>query len=93
MSAATPTTRIQARISADLHAMLKRAAELQGCTMTDFVVAAIQDAARQALEQADVIRLSPADQERFARALLSPPKPTAALKRSAARHRKLLRTA
>jgi uncharacterized protein (DUF1778 family) len=84
------TARLEARISTDLHAMLKRAAELQGRTMTDFVVAAVQDAAQRAIEQADVMRLSLADQTCFAQALLSPPKPTPALKRAFARRRKLL---
>ena len=42
------TARLEARISTDLHSMLKRAAELQGRTMTDFVVSAVQDAAQRA---------------------------------------------
>jgi hypothetical protein len=42
--------------------MLKRATELQGRTMTDFVVTAVQDAAQRAIEQAEVIRLPMADQ-------------------------------
>ena len=58
MPAAISTARLEARISTDLHAMLKRAAELQGRTMTDFVVAAVQDATQRAIEQAEVIRLS-----------------------------------
>ena len=45
MPVANSTARLEARISTDLHSMLKRAAELQGRTMTDFVVAAVQDAA------------------------------------------------
>ena len=84
------TARLEARISTDLHTMLKRAAELQGRTMTDFVVAAVQDAAQRAIEQSEVMRLSLADQASFAQALLSPPKPTPALKRAFARRRKLL---
>jgi uncharacterized protein (DUF1778 family) len=91
MATAINTARLEARISADLHAMLKRAAELQGRTMTDFVVAAVQDAAQRAIEQAGVIRLSLADQECFAQALLSPPQPAPALERAFARRRKLLR--
>ncbi len=90
MSAVMSTARLEARISTDLHALLKRAADMQGRTMTDFVVAAVQQAARQAIEQADVIRLSLADQEAFANALLKPPKPNAALKRAFARRRKLI---
>ena len=87
----TPTARLEARISTELHALLKRAAELQGRTMTDFVVSAVQDAAQQAIERAEVVRLSLADQECFAQALLSPPKPAPALERAFARRSKLLR--
>lgn len=90
MSTAVPTARLEARISTDLHSMLKRAAEIQGRTMTDFVVSAVQEAAQQAISQSEVIRLSLADQECFAQALLSPPKPAPALKRAFARHRKLV---
>ncbi|QQD74300.1 DUF1778 domain-containing protein [Acidithiobacillus ferrivorans] len=85
------TARLEARISTDLHSMLKRAAELQGRTMTDFVVTAVQDAAQRAIEQAEIIRLTLVDQECFAQALLSPPQQTPALKRAFARRSKLLR--
>ena len=90
MSTLIPSARLEARISTDLHAMLKRAADLQGRTMTDFVVAAVQQAAQQAIEQAEVIRLTLADQESFANALLAPPKPVPALKRAFTRRRKLI---
>lgn len=86
------TARLEARISADLHATLKRAAEIQGRTMSDFVIASVQEAAQKALEEAEVIRLSLNDQQRFAEAILSPPKPTAALRRAMTRHDKLLRS-
>lgn len=93
MAKANSTARLEARISPDLRTMVKRASELQGRTMTDFVVAAVQDAAQRAIEQAEVIRLSLADQECFAQALLSPPKATPALKRAFARRRKLVAAA
>lgn len=89
---AASTARLEARISTDLHAILKRAAELQGRTMTDFVVAAVQEAAQRAIEQSEIIHLSLADQQCFAQALLSPPQPTQALERAFARRRTLLRT-
>ena len=92
MPAAISTARLEARISTDLHSMLKRAAELQGRTMTDFVVAAVQEAAQRAIEHADVFRLSRADQACFSQALISPPQPTPALERAFARRSKLLRT-
>ncbi len=90
MPAVLSTARLEARISTDLHAMLKRAADIEGRTMTDFVVAAVQQAAQQAIEKAEVIRLSLADQTTFANALLAPPKPSPSLKRAFARRRKLI---
>ena len=92
LTRATSGARLEARISSDLHSLLKRAAELEGRTMTDFVVAAVQSAAQRAVEQAEVIRLSLADQERFAQALLSPPAANPALKKAFARNRKLLQS-
>ena len=85
------TARLQVRISTELHAQLKRAAEWQGRTMTDFVVAAVEQAAQQAIQQSSVIQLSVRDQELFAQALLEPARPTPALKRAFKRQRDLVR--
>lgn len=86
------TARLNLKISKDLHAMIKRAAEIQGCTVTDFVVAAVQEAALAALEEADITRLSIADQSSFTHALMSPPRPNAALTRAFNRRHSLIAT-
>jgi len=69
---------------------VKRAAEIQGRTVTDFVVRTLQIAATQAIVEADLVRLSLSDQQLFAEALISPPEPNAALKRAVDRYNKLL---
>jgi uncharacterized protein (DUF1778 family) len=92
MATAGSTTRLEARISPELHSLLRRAAEIQGRTMTDFVIAAVQDAAHRAIEQHEIIHLAVADQECFARTLLAPPEPTPGLIRAFERRRRLLRT-
>jgi hypothetical protein len=92
MTPAVATARLEARISPELQQLLKRAAQIEGRTLTDFVVAAVQEAAQKTIEQAEVIRLSLEDQQRFAEALLAPPPPSAALQRAIARHDKLLRS-
>lgn len=86
------TARLEARISPELHRTVKRAAEMQGRSLTDFIVTAVQEAAQRAIAEAEVIRLSLEDQQRFAQVLLSPPEPPPALQRAAQRHDKLLRT-
>lgn len=77
-------------ISSDLGAMLHRAATVQGRSIEDFVLSAIWEIAQRVIEQSDVIRLTLEDQERVAKALLSPSKPTPAMERAALRHKELL---
>ena len=84
------TARLDARITPDLQALLRRAAELDGRSVTDFVITAVQAAAEQRIEQAHVIRLSVEDQQAFVNAILDPPEPTPALRRSFRRHRALI---
>jgi len=61
--------------------------------MNDFVVAALHDAARRAIEQTELVRLELQDQQCFAQALMSPPMPVAPLKRAFMRRRTLRRSA
>jgi uncharacterized protein (DUF1778 family) len=89
MARAHPTARLEARLPTDVHALLKRAAEVQGRTLTDFVVAAAHEAACRAIEQADVVRLSVKDQHRVAAAILKPSAPVPALRRAAKRQKTL----
>jgi uncharacterized protein (DUF1778 family) len=89
MNKATPTARLEARLPADIHALLKRAAEIEGRTLTDFVVSAAREAAVRAIEQAEVLRLSAEDQRLIAEAILHPPEPAAALRRALQRRDEL----
>jgi uncharacterized protein (DUF1778 family) len=86
----TRTARIEARIAPDALAIIKRAAELQGRSVSDFVVAAAQEAAQHTIEETQIIRLSVVDQRAFAEAILNPPAPSAALLRAAKAHRRLI---
>jgi uncharacterized protein (DUF1778 family) len=84
--------RLEARVPADVHALLKRAAEIQGRSLTDFVVTAASEAARHAIEDMQVVRLSVEDQRAVFDSILEPPPPTPALRRAFAWHGKLVRT-
>lgn len=82
--------RLQLRITQDLHLSIKHAAEINGRTVTDFVVDALQIAAFKAIDQTDYVRLSAADQVAFANALIKQAKPNVALKRAFANADKFL---
>jgi uncharacterized protein (DUF1778 family) len=85
------TARIEARIAPDALAVVKRAAEIQGRSLSDFVVAAAQEAAHRTIEETHLIRLSVEDQRRFADLLLNPPGPSPALLRAKEAHARLIR--
>jgi uncharacterized protein (DUF1778 family) len=82
------TSRIEARISPDALAIVKRAAEIQGRSVSDFVVAAAQEAAHRTIEETQIIRLSVEDQQAFAEAVLNPPPLAPAMERAIDRYRR-----
>ena len=74
------SARIEARISPEALAMVRRAAEIEGRSVSDFVVSAAQETAKRTIEEATIIQLSLEDQERMANAIIDPPEPTDALR-------------
>ncbi|MGH6715728.1 MAG: DUF1778 domain-containing protein [Bradyrhizobium sp.] len=84
------TARIEARIAPDALVVVRRAAELQGRSVSDFVVAAAQEAATRTIEAAQIIRLSVEDQRAIAAAILNSPSLTPAMERAVVRHRKII---
>ena len=82
--------RLEARITQSTHSRIKLAAEIQGRTVTDFVVHAALEAARRAIEENFVVQLSVEGQLTFAEAMLNPPEPNDALRRAFERHSKLV---
>jgi uncharacterized protein (DUF1778 family) len=89
-SSANRTTRLEARISPDALTLVKRAAEIQGRSVSDFVVSAAHEAAQRAIEETQIIRLSMEDQRTLAESILDPPEPTRALRRAKAAHQRLI---
>jgi uncharacterized protein (DUF1778 family) len=85
------SARIEARIAPEALAVVKRAAEMQGRSVSDFVVAAAQDAAQKTIEDAHIIRSSLDDQQRFVELLLNPPALAPAMKRAQKAHSRLIR--
>ena len=87
------TARIEARIAPAELAIVRRAAEIQGRTLSDFVVAAAREAANRTIEEAHILRLSIEDQQRFVDLLLDPLAPAPALERAKRAHARLFREA
>ena len=78
--------RLEARISADQKDLFQRAAELQGRTLTDFVIASVHEAAVRTIDEMQAIRLTAEESRAFAEAVLNPREPTPRLKAAARRY-------
>lgn len=84
------STRFEMRMTPYVRKVVKHAAEIQGRSMSDFIVAAAEEAARKAIEDARVIELTVDEQQRFAAALLDPPELGSAWTRARESHRRLI---
>ena len=84
------TARVEARIAPDALAVVRRAAELQGRSVSDFLVAAALKDAQRTIEDAQILRLSADDQQRFADLLMDPPALAPAMQRALEARKRLI---
>ncbi len=75
--------RIECRVDSETKDRLARAAELSDQSLSEFLLRSAKDAADAVLRDADVLRLTRRDSERFLAALLGEAKPNEALQAAA----------
>lgn len=84
---ATRSERLEARISKAQKTLFLRAATVQGRSLTDFLIASVQEAAERALHAHDVLTLSERDRKIFVAALVKPAAPGKALRQAMKRYK------
>ncbi len=84
----TRSSRLEARISSEQKALFEKAAELQGCSLSNFIIASAREAALKTIREHEVIRLVGPDRDAFIAALINPPKPTRKMREAARRFKK-----
>ncbi len=82
------TYRFDARLNEGQKLLIQRAADLQGRTMTDFVLHSAETAAERAIERHSMLILTVRETEAFATAILSPAAPGAVLRKAAREYRR-----
>lgn len=83
------TERLEARVATHVKELIQRAADLEGRSLTDFMLDNLQEAAKRVIKEHNVMILSESDSKLFVESMLNPPEPNEALKRAARRHREL----
>ncbi|NDJ26006.1 DUF1778 domain-containing protein [Nostoc sp. B(2019)] len=84
----TKAERLEARITKEQKELFQRAADIQGRTLTDFVISSVLNAAKQIIHEHEMMSLSKEDQEVFVSALLNPPEPSTKLQAAAQRYKR-----
>ena len=85
----TTTIRLDTRISKELYAQIKRAAEIEGVTVESFLIQTLKKASADVIAKEHIIALSLEDQQLFADTLINPPKANKALSAATARYKEI----
>jgi len=80
--------RFDARLNAEQKLLIQRAADLEGRTMTDFVLHSAEAAAERTIEKRAMLILTARETAAFADAILNPPAPGSVLRKAAREYRK-----
>lgn len=81
------TYRFDARLNEEQKLLIQRAADLEGRTMTDFVLHSAESAAERTIEKRAMLILTARETEAFANAILNPPAPGRVLRQAARAYR------
>ena len=79
--------RLETRVTSEQKRLIEQAAKLEGRSITDFVLASAQAAARQVIQEHAILKLTIKDREVFVHALMNPPEPNAKLREAVRRKR------
>jgi uncharacterized protein (DUF1778 family) len=86
------TERIEARVAPEIRELITDAAELEGCSVSEFLVASAKDRAERTLQRIRLLRLTEESQIRFAELMLNPPPPNEAMNEAKALYDQLIVT-
>ncbi len=92
-TASHKSARLETRITPELQEQIRRVAELQGRSLSDYVTTTLQSAVQRDIVEIEAVRLSREGSERFAAALIDPPRLNDAMRRAFAHHRSLIGSA
>ncbi len=91
-SATVRNARLEARITGAQKDLFQRAASLSGRSLTDFVVASVQEAAGRTIREHEIMTLAEEDRETLVAALLDAPQLGPRLRKASERYRHTVET-
>jgi uncharacterized protein (DUF1778 family) len=86
----TKRERLEARVTREQKELFQRAADIEGRSLSDFLVKSLTEAAEKAIRDRHVMHLTAQETEQFFDALLNPPEPNERLREAARLYRELV---
>jgi uncharacterized protein (DUF1778 family) len=83
-------TRIEARIAPETKAMIQQAADIESCSLAEYLSKSAQAAAQLTIANHNVLKLSAEGSRAFADAILNPKEPNQKLKDAMKRHQQVI---
>jgi len=80
--------RFDARLNGEQKLLIQRAADLEGRSMTDFVLHSAEAAAERTIEKRAILVLTARESQAFAEAILNPPNPGPVLRKAFREYRR-----
>ena len=84
------TYRFDARLNEEQKFLIQRAADIEGRTMTDFVLHSAEEAAEKTIQDRAMLILAARETESFVDAILNPPEPGSVLRKAARQYKQQL---
>ncbi len=86
----TKKARLEIRVTAEQKELIEQAAAINGRSTTDFVISAVQEAAKRTLKEYEEMSLTKRDRVAFVTALVDVPTPAPRLREAARRYKRAL---
>ena len=84
------SARLEARVDPELKARWQQAADLEGRSLTDFIISSMEESSERVIQRHQRMKLDRQDTRDFVEAIINPPEPNKRLIEAARKYREIM---
>lgn len=84
------SARLEARVDPELKARWQQAADLEGRTLTDFIISSLEESSERVIQRYQRMKLDRQDSVDFVEAITNPPEPSTRLIEAARKYQEIM---
>ncbi|MCC0179890.1 DUF1778 domain-containing protein [Waterburya agarophytonicola K14] len=85
-----PSARLEARVDPEIKARWQQAADLEGRSLTDFIITSMQESSERVIQRHQRMKLAQQDSRDFVETLIEPPEPNKQLIEAARKYQEIM---